>query len=720
MSAGVGIASIGELLVELMRADKNSHHLTPGQYQGPFPSGAPGIFIDQAAKIGGRCIFVGAVGDDAFGRVILARLRNDGVDTSLIRTVAGVPTGTAFVGYNDDGSRDFVYNIALSAATQFGSESKIAESDITRLAGFGLDFLHVSGAALGDAGMCSKILEICRALHAKGIRISFDPNVRKELIGSAGYFDAVREIMAMCRVFLPSDDDVEALFPGETLGHFAPKLFAQGIEYVVLKRGTEGCAVRNAAGEQIELPAHRVDVLDPTGAGDCFCATFVTLLATGRYSLEQVLQRANAAGALAVTKVGPMEGNSDLATVEAFLEQRQACGIPSWCTAHPETLRAILRAYHDCDAPVLIEATCNQVNQYGGYTGMTPPAFRSFVETLARECSIDPRRIILGGDHLGPNPWKALPADEAMAHARALVKAYVEAGFTKIHLDASMACADDVQLGEAEIARRAAELCAVAEAVGAPNLSYIIGTEVPIPGGETEILDSLAATNPDSVRETWALHSQAFAKLGLDAAQDKIIGMVVQPGVDFGNAQVFVFNAQKAAALSASVKTMPNVVFEAHSTDYQPESALAALVASHFAILKVGPELTFGYREAIFAMVAIARYLGFDSSVIDVISRQMDANPKDWRAYIAEGADQDLLKLFGLSDRMRYYWPNPAIQAAVKQLCTYIDSAKIPPGLLWQYAGQVSESALPLSTRIIDAKVQKIVHRYRRACEDQG
>ena len=317
MVSDVGIASVGELLVELVRMDKNSHHLTAGLYQGPFASGAPGIFIDQAAKVGGRCIFVGAVGDDAFGKVILERLRANHVDTRLIRTLAGVPTGSAFVSYNEDGSRDFVYNIARSAATQFGGDTDIAE-----LAAFNLAYLHVSGAALGDAGMCSKILGICRALHAKGVRISFDPNVRKELIDSPDYFAAVREIMGMCVVFLPSDDDAEALFPGQSLEAFSPALFNLGIEHIVLKRGAHGCRVLSAGGEHFKLAAHSVDVLDPTGAGDCFCATFVTLLASKRFSLEQVLQRANAAGALAVTKIGPMEGNSDLATIEAFLDTR--------------------------------------------------------------------------------------------------------------------------------------------------------------------------------------------------------------------------------------------------------------------------------------------------------------------------------------------------------------------------------------------------------------
>ena len=126
-----------------------------------------------------------------------------------------------------------------------------------------------------------------------------------------------------------------------------------------------------------------------------------------------------------------------------------ARGIAAWCTAHPQTLRAVLRAHHGSDDPILIEATCNQVNQDGGYTGMNPAGFRAFIETLALEAGIDMRRVILGGDHLGPNPWKHLPAAQAMARARAMVEAYAQAGFEKIHLDASMACTDDGARGRA-------------------------------------------------------------------------------------------------------------------------------------------------------------------------------------------------------------------------------------------------------------------------------
>jgi len=397
----------------------------------------------------------------------------------------------------------------------------------------------------------------------------------------------------------------------------------------------------------------------------------------------------------------------------------KARGLPSWCTAHPEVLKAILRSYRGSDDTILIEATCNQVNQDGGYTGMTPLHFRHFIETLADEAKIERSRIILGGDHLGPNPWKSWPVAAAMAKARHLVQAYVEAGFAKIHLDASMACADDSYLDEAEMARRAAELAQVAQAYAPANtLLYIIGTEVPVPGGETQVLDTLAVTQPASVQATWSAHQQAFVQQGLDAALSNIIGLVVQPGVDFGNEQVFAFQPDQAIRLSASMAAMPDMVFEAHSTDFQSESALKGLVQAHFAFLKVGPELTFAFREAVFAMAAIEAQMNCasPSDLIAVLGRAMDAHPHHWRDYIQDGSNRELLKYYGLSDRLRYYWPEPAVQQALKVLFTHIDTAPIPPGLLWQYAGHIADGSEPLSTRIMDAKINAVTARYRRAC----
>jgi sugar/nucleoside kinase (ribokinase family) len=308
------IGSLGELLVEFICTARDGHNLRPSTYQGPFPSGAPGIFIDQVARMGAATIFAGAVGDDAFGEVLRTRLSAVGVSGQLIRTVKGVPTGSAFVSYNGDGSRDFVFNIAHSAAAHFPTGSEVVNAVVS----FGTGAFHISGSTLGNPAMCAAALEICTALHAAGVAISFDPNVRKELLGDPVYLAAVRQLMAISSYFLPSDDDAAVLFPGEEFVSFAPKLIAAGAKYVVLKRGDSGCIGLGASGETLSLPAHTVPVRDPTGAGDCFCATLVAAIGAGE-SFEYSLRLANAAGALAVGKVGPMEGNSDRATIERFL-----------------------------------------------------------------------------------------------------------------------------------------------------------------------------------------------------------------------------------------------------------------------------------------------------------------------------------------------------------------------------------------------------------------
>jgi D-tagatose-bisphosphate aldolase class II non-catalytic subunit len=409
-----------------------------------------------------------------------------------------------------------------------------------------------------------------------------------------------------------------------------------------------------------------------------------------------------------------------LSSIVAANRAGQARGIASWCTAHPQTLGAILYCHRDSDDPILIEATCNQVNQHGGYTGMNPARFRAFIGDLAAKAGIDAGRIILGGDHLGPNPWKDRPAVQAMSEARDMVRAYVEAGFDKIHLDATMACADDHALSESVMAERAAELCAVAEsAKGARRLVYIVGTEVPIPGGETEVLDALAVTPPEAALRTFDLHRAAFASRGLADAFGRVIGLVVQPGVDMGNVQVFGFDKQKAAALSAALRDIPGVFYEAHSTDFQTEAALADLVASHFGILKVGPALTFAFREAVVAMASIETEMKLPapSSILSILIAAMDANPVHWRNYIAADERQALMKIYGLSDRIRYYWPAPSVAAALMKLTANIDAADVPPGLVSQFAGQLlgDDDLAPLSERIIQAKVGAVVAKYRRA-----
>lgn len=395
----------------------------------------------------------------------------------------------------------------------------------------------------------------------------------------------------------------------------------------------------------------------------------------------------------------------------------EACGIASWCTAHPETLAAILSTYTHDDAPVLVEATCNQVNQHGGYTGMTPAGFRRFIEDIARGQGIVPSRLILGGDHLGPNPWRSLTADEAMDRAKAMVAAYVQAGFTKIHLDASMACGGET-LPEEVMAERAADLALVAECTAAGTLlSYVIGTEVPIPGGETAPVDLLAVTKPEAALRTLELHRAAFAKRGVGGVMDRVLALVVQPGVDFGNRQIIAFDPPQAAGLSASIPVLRGPVFEAHSTDYQSAEALRGLVAGHFAILKVGPELTFAYRQAVLALERLAQMMGLSSHVEAALRTAMAEDPRDWRAYVEEGPDEARMMVWGLSDRVRYYWPKPAVKAAVAELFKAIRNAAPEPGLVAQVTGRLAGAvdAPTLPETVIGRMVGDVVMRYRKA-----
>lgn len=392
-------------------------------------------------------------------------------------------------------------------------------------------------------------------------------------------------------------------------------------------------------------------------------------------------------------------------------------GLPAWCTAHPETLAAVLSCYRGDAAPVLVEATCNQVNQEGGYTGMSPAGFRRFLEGIAAAEGVAAGRIILGGDHLGPNPWRALPAEQAMDRARAMVAAYVEAGFSKIHLDASMPCGGEV-LPEEVMAERAADLALVAErAAGGRALAYVIGTEVPVPGGETAVVDHLAVTAPAAVARVVELHRAAFARRGLGSVMERVAAVVVQPGVDFGNAQVVGFDPARAQGLRAAVPGLGGPVYEAHSTDYQEGAALRALVQGHFGILKVGPELTFAFRQAVFALERLAGLMGLPLGVEAALVAAMRVEPADWRAYVEPGPEEARMMIYGLSDRVRYYWPKPGVQAALRALFAAIRAADPAPGLVAQVTGgrvgPVDAARLPET--IIRRMVGDVVARYRQA-----
>ena len=415
-----------------------------------------------------------------------------------------------------------------------------------------------------------------------------------------------------------------------------------------------------------------------------------------------------------------------LTTLAPAHRQGTPLGITSVCSAHPVVLRAAIRRGAAHQTPVLIEATCNQVNHLGGYTGMTPAGFATLVGRVAEEEALPPALLILGGDHLGPNPWRKEPAEAAMEQAVAMIRAYAAAGFRKLHLDASMGCADEPEaLDDATTASRAARLADAAETsareAGWPAPFYVIGTEVPPPGGADHLLSQIEPTSPDAARQTIAVHRETFAGAGLSDAFARVIGLVVQPGVEFGNANVIAYDRARAKALTGILSDAP-FVFEAHSTDYQGTAPLRALVEDGFAILKVGPELTFVLREALYGLDLIASDLLPDYGARPLkaaMEALMLSDPVEWqRHYPGTAAEQRVLRHYSCSDRIRYYWNRPEALQSVARLTDAMQGQRLPVTLMRQHLPALTRFAdVPLDPQaLLIAAVDASLNAYHLAC----
>lgn len=371
-----------------------------------------------------------------------------------------------------------------------------------------------------------------------------------------------------------------------------------------------------------------------------------------------------------------------------------AHALPSICSANPDVLAAALLLARERRSPLLIEATSNQVNQFGGYSGMTPAGFIAFVQGLAGACGVDRGGLMFGGDHLGPQVWRAAAPESAMARARDLVRSYAEAGFTKIHLDCSEGCAGEpARVGDGVCARRAAELAAVCErhAPDPDAVTYVVGTEVPLPGGARadEAESGLEPTSPERARETLARHRCAFAELGLHNTWRKVIALVVQPGLEFAPTRIDHFDVDAPDLLSGALADHPHICFEAHSTDYQRDVVFPELARRGFAILKVGPALTFAYRQAVYALDHIAQWLqpgAAPNSIVTIMEDLMRGDPRHWKnTYSGSGNALRQQLHFGYADRIRYYWPNPEAARAVSELMDRLANAAAPRPLIEQY-----------------------------------
>lgn len=429
--------------------------------------------------------------------------------------------------------------------------------------------------------------------------------------------------------------------------------------------------------------------------------------------------------------------NSILQVIEKH-KSGESIGLTSICTSNQYVLEAVMNQAREDDTHLLIESTSNQVDQFGGYSGMTPDGFMVFTKRLALSNGLSEDQLIFGGDHLGPHPWQHEKASEAMDKAKDLVGAYCSAGFKKIHLDTSMHCADDPgdrhkPLDDSIVAERSALLCRVAEEScqnRSKNLAkpvYVIGTEVPIPGGAQDGLEESHVTRVEDAKNSIEIIRKAFFKHHLQEAWERVIAIVVQPGVEFSDTGIVEYDRSEAAELSRFIETVPGMVYEAHSTDYQIKTKLKQLVEDHFAILKVGPWLTFAFREAIFALACMEEeWLSNKksiplSNIRKVIDSVMIKQPKYWQQHY-RGSEMQMAfaRQYSYSDRIRYYWPYKEVHAALNRLFQNITDYPLPLILISHYLpaqywairdGRISNSP----TDMVRHKILDVYQRYKEA-----
>ena len=405
----------------------------------------------------------------------------------------------------------------------------------------------------------------------------------------------------------------------------------------------------------------------------------------------------------------------------------EAVGICSVCSSSPFVIEAALKQAVCHHTDVLIEATANQVNQFGGYTGMLPEDFKNWVLTLADQYGLERDRVILGGDHLGPVAWQKESADAAMDKAESLVRSFAKAGFTKIHLDCSMPLGEEKTLSTETIADRTVRLCRASEEeferTGQSRPVYVIGSEVPTPGGSGEE-DALSVTKPSALTDMIDCFKDKFT--AADLPWERVVAAVVQPGVEFGNDSIHAYVPEEAKELAKTAKGIPGIILEGHSTDYQTADSLAAMVRDGIAILKVGPALTFAAREGLFALEEMER-ASLDgnaalSNFADILDAVMLQKPANWQNhYTTCEPESTFLRKYSFSDRSRYYMNEPEVQEALGRLIDNLRACPPKVMLLSQYMPvqyqKVREEKLDSDPRslVID-KVCEVLDQYWQAC----
>ena len=309
------IVTLGEVLVEIMATKIGQDFRTPGHFIGPYPSGAPAIFIDQVAHLNYPCGIISCVGDDDFGHLNIDRLKKDGVDVSAIKVTSESTTGSAFVTYKENGERDFIFYITNSACAQI-SLTAAGEKLLQECSHF-----HIMGSSLFSPSIIEAVKTTVKSIKNCGGSISFDPNIRKEILRLKGMHEAIGFILRNTDIFLPSGHEISLMTDADNEDEAIEEILGRGVREIVLKRGNEGCSYFDKT-QRLSMPAFVAEEVDPTGAGDCFGGTYVTCRLMDM-AVGDALRYANASGAIAVSRKGPMEGTSTFGELDAHISRNK-------------------------------------------------------------------------------------------------------------------------------------------------------------------------------------------------------------------------------------------------------------------------------------------------------------------------------------------------------------------------------------------------------------
>ncbi len=414
--------------------------------------------------------------------------------------------------------------------------------------------------------------------------------------------------------------------------------------------------------------------------------------------------------------------------IQSLIEQNRGganIGLPCFCSANEMVLRTLFECCAAHDVPIVVEASATQVNQDGGYTGISAADFSRWVSSLSAEFGVADERLVLAGAHLGPMPWSHLSPKDALDNTKNLVKDYAAAGFRKIHLDAPVASNEEQHPDVQILATRTARLCEIAE-MHAPcpdQLIYVLSSlpSLPAPsiGSSFDVGSAPPATSAEQLNATIAAYQEAFVRQGLRHAWDKVVSIDALPSIGFDHFSVQPLQARSAELLSAEILKHNGLSLSVSSADYQSSSDLSTLVENQFFFLKAGPELTFKMREAIFALATIAQQISGTGTpdIIAALDTAISKYPNDWAPYFTgDIATRKQLHHYSFSDRLRYYWNFPDVRSQLLKFMMNLDTIKLPDSLVSQHFQTREFGTLDMpASRLIHDSVRQSIYRFYKA-----